>query len=489
MFSLADLFERVAAKSWHGSVENLSGEKLTAKQCEKAYSILQQRDICLGFGDRLIVKAQSDVFTIAVILAAWQLGLTVVPVKEDARNTAVGSVATDCNAKALFERGKLQLLGTYRSEKKRFKFCSAPRLTGADLALIIYTSGSTGNPKGIMLTHQNVLTALQSITHYLRLTKEDRILCLSPLSFDYGLYQILFALFKECTTVLYNKIFHPIQALQAIDQFNISILPFVPAMGSTLVSLVSVVKPDLSQLRSITNTGGHLSESIIQAWKFHCPHVNIYSMYGLTECKRALYLEPELWEQKMGSVGKPIPGIEAKIFIFDTLDDSYREAEADVIGELYVRGSAVMQAYNDPNVLRETYILEGKYRDDNWLATGDLFSRDKDGFYFFRGRSKDLIKQAGFCLFPKDLENLIDACPLVHLNVVVGSVDKQGNEYAICVVELRKNCPDHKIQFHDWLKQNLDSDYIPREIRFVEAIQLTENNKVDRNYLKKEIQG
>lgn len=489
MFSLADLFDKVVANSWHGSLESLTGEKLTAPKCEKALALLQKSETELTRGDRIVVRAHSDIFTVAAMLAAWRLGLAVVPVKGDASEAAVQSVASDCNAKAIFEKDRIVSLGTYRSEQKRFEFCSASKVTGVDLALIIYTSGSTGRPKGIMLTHQNVLTSLESITQYLRLTAQDRVLCLSPLSFDYGLYQVLFALYKDCATVLYDKTFNPIQVLTAVPENKVSVLPIVPAMGAALAKLLPLVKPDLSMLRSITNTGGHLSEFVIRAWKAYCPELSVFSMYGLTECKRAMYLEPELWEQKMGSVGKPIPGLDARIFQYNSDTDSYREAAENEIGELYVRGSAVMQAYYDPNAQGGATIVHGLYRDDNWLATGDLFSRDTEGFYYFKGRSKDLIKQAGFCLFPKDLENLIDACPLVHLSVVMGSKDRFQSEIAVCVVELHDKTQENQKQFKEWLKGNLDADYTPREIKFAETIQLTANSKIDRKILQKELQA
>ncbi|WP_444898455.1 class I adenylate-forming enzyme family protein [Microbulbifer sp. SSSA003] len=489
MFSLADLFDRVTSGFWSGSLENLTGENLSNQCCERALSLLQLADTPLVHGDRLVIRAQNDIPTVATMLAAWHLGLVVVPVKGDASQSSVSAIASDCNAKAIVEGEKVISLATYRSQQRLFELSTPVRVTGVDLALIIYTSGSTGKPKGIMLTHQNVLTSLDSLSQYLRLAETDRILCLSPLSFDYGLYQVLFALKTGCSTILYDKTFNPLHALKVISDQKISVLPIVPAMGAALAKLLTLVKPDLSVLRALTNTGGHLPEYVIRTWKEYCPALDVFSMYGLTECKRALYLEPELWEQKMGSVGKPIPGLDARIFLMDAGTNAYREAEVNEIGELFVRGSGVMQAYYDPCAQGGAQIFNGLYRDDNWLATGDLFSRDQEGFYYFRGRSKDLIKQAGFCLFPKDLEAVIDTCPLVHLSVVLGSLDKFQNEVAVCVVELQENTPENQQQLKVWLKENLDADYTPREVRFVESIDLTANGKIDKKKLEQELQA
>ncbi|WP_444905599.1 class I adenylate-forming enzyme family protein [Microbulbifer sp. SSSA008] len=488
MFSLASLFEKVVKKCWQGRLENLDGEVLTAAHCEDAWLSLTNEEVCFSSGDRILVCTQSEIEAVAIMLAAWKMGLVVVPAKGDLSQASIKMIASDCNAKAIWRAGKIEALPDYQQECSKFEVSSTPVVTGVDLALVIYTSGSTGKPKGIMLTHQNVLTSLASISQYLGLTAQDRILCLSPLSFDYGLYQVLFALYSNCTTILYDKPFNPIQALKTISERDISVLPIVPAMGAALVKLVGLVKPDLSNLRSITNTGGHLSEYMIRAWKEYCPNLNVFSMYGLTECKRALYLEPELWEEKMGSVGKPIPGLDARVFIPHSEVSKFREAKADEVGELYVRGTAVMQGYYNPAAQGGAEIFSGRYRDDNWLATGDLFTRDQDGFFYFKGRSKDLIKQGGFCLFPKDLENHIDMCLLVHINAVIGTKDKLENEVATCVVELHENTADNQKQFRTWLKANIDTDYMPRDIRFVDGIQLTANSKVDRKRLEQDLQ-
>ncbi|WP_444930790.1 class I adenylate-forming enzyme family protein [Microbulbifer sp. SSSA002] len=488
MFSLADLFERVVANRWQGRLESLSGEVLTSTHCRDALLSLSGGEIGFRAGDRIVVCTQSEIEAVAIMLAAWQLGLVVVPVKGDLGPSTIEMIARDCNAKALWRAGNVELLQSFQAEQRQFEISTAPVVTGIDLALIIYTSGSTGKPKGIMLTHQNVLVSLASICQYLDLQVQDRVLCLSPLSFDYGLYQVLFALYANCTTILYDKPFNPIQALKAIADQRISVLPIVPAMGAALVKLVNLVKPNLSDLRSITNTGGHLSEYMIRSWKEYCPDLNVFSMYGLTECKRALYLEPELWEEKMGSVGKPIPGLDARIFVPASDATKLREAEASEVGELYVRGAAVMQGYFNQAAQGGAEMVPGQYRDDNWLATGDLFNRDKDGFFYFKGRSKDLIKQGGFCLFPKELENHIDLCPLVHLNAVVGTKDKLENEVATCVVQLHDNTADNQQQFRTWLKANIDADYMPRDIKFVDSIQLTANSKVDRKHIEQALQ-
>lgn len=485
VFSLADLYQSVIQNLWKGSVVTLQGDELNSSACLKAFELLSNRNIHWQCGDRIIIRAHNDVHTIATMLAAWQMGLVVVPVKEDMNDLAIEAIAQDCNAKGVWQPGQLTERADYQLEQALFTINQPGCITGSDLALIIYTSGSTGSPKGIMLSHQNVLTSLSSISQYLKITPQDRIICLSPLSFDYGLYQVLFALYCHCTTILYEQNFNPIQIVKTLDSEKITVLPFVPAIASSLVRVLPLLKTRLENLRAVTNTGGHLSESVIRQWKSACNDLDVYSMYGLTECKRALYLEPHLWEEKMGSVGLPIPGLDARVFL--PTEQGYKEANTHEVGELFVRGSAVMQGYFNPNAQGGAKTLSGRYRDDNWLATGDLFSRDEEGFYYFKGRSKELIKQAGYCLYPKDIENIIESCPWVHLNAVVGSQDKSGLEMAVAIIELNENTQANKEACEEWLKDNIDADYRPRECRFVESISLTPNRKVDKKKLVSEL--
>ncbi len=485
IFSLADLYQNVIENRWEGAVTTPQGDELNSTSCQQALSLLSLSEVQWQRGDRIIIRAHNDIKTIAILLAAWQSSLVVVPVKEDMSDKAIEAIAKDCNAKGFWQQGQIVKLSHHNPEQALFETTENECVTGPDLALIIYTSGSTGLPKGIMLSHQNVVTSLASISQYLQLTPQDRIICLSPLSFDYGLYQVLFALYCNCTTLLYDQKFNPIQIIRILDSEKISVLPFVPAVASALVRVLPLLKTDLINLRAVTNTGGHLSESVIRQWKSICNNLDVYSMYGLTECKRALYLEPHLWEEKMGSVGLPIPGLDARVFL--PSEQGYKEAQANEVGELYVRGSAVMQGYFNPNAQGGSKTIPGRYRDDNWLATGDLFSRDEEGFYYFKGRSKELIKQAGYCLYPKDIENIIESCPLVHLNAVVGSQDRSGLEIAIAVIELNENTKENQGACEEWLKSNIDADYRPRECRFVESISLTSNCKVDKKKLVSEL--
>jgi acyl-CoA synthetase (AMP-forming)/AMP-acid ligase II len=182
-----------------------------------------------------------------------------------------------------------------------------------DLASLIYTSGSTGRPKGVMLTHLNMVSAATSIVEYLENTSDDVIHSVLPLSFDYGLYQILMAFKFGGSVVLERSFAYPYQTIDIIMRERVTGLPIVPTIAAILLKLRNLEKYDLSSLRYITNTAQALPVKHITGLQEVFPKAKIYSMYGLTECKRVSYLPPEEINRIPTSVGRAMPNTEAYI--------------------------------------------------------------------------------------------------------------------------------------------------------------------------------
>ena len=162
-----------------------------------------------------------------------------------------------------------------------------------DLAAVIYTSGSTGEPKGVTLTHGNMTFAADSIIEYLQMDGSDRILCVLPLSFDYGLYQLLMSIRVGATLVLEPGFAFPGRVVQLLEAHRITGLPGVPTLFQVLLSLRGLADRELPDLRFLTNTAAALPAPTVDAIRRTFPNARLYSMYGLTECKRATYLPPE----------------------------------------------------------------------------------------------------------------------------------------------------------------------------------------------------
>lgn len=220
-----------------------------------------------------------------------------------------------------------------------------------DLATIIYTSGSTGDPKGVMSAHCNVLAAARSISTYLENVEEDIILCALPLSFDYGLYQVLMTFLFGGAIVLEKSFVFPYKVLERLVAEKATGFPLVPTMAALLLQMDDLSTFDFSSLRYISNTAAALPPAHIKKLTECFPDARIYSMYGLTECKRVSYLPPEEIRRRPGSVGIAMPNEE--VFI---VDENGNEVAPGEIGELVIRGSNVMQGYwNDPETTQRVY--------------------------------------------------------------------------------------------------------------------------------------
>lgn len=350
------------------------------------------------------------------------------------------------------------------------------RCIDIDLASLIYTSGSTGNPKGTMLTHHNMTTAATSIVQYLENTSSDIILDCLPLSFDYGLYQILMS-FKFGGTVVLEKSFVYIhQILDTIIKNRVTGWPLVPTMAAILLTLKNLDQYDFSHLRYITNTGQALLPSHINRLIRIFPKVRIYSMYGLTECKRVSYLPPEELEKRPSSVGKAIPNTE--VYIID--EQGNEITNAGQIGELVVRGSHVMKGYW--NLPEETakVLHPGKYPGEKVLHTGDLFKKDEDGYLYFIGRKDNMFKSAGQLISPIEVENALCECEDVVEAVIAGVEDEILGQAIKAFVVLTDESQMTEKDIIQFCSERLESHMVPKYVVFKESLPKTSSGKIQR---------
>ncbi len=347
-----------------------------------------------------------------------------------------------------------------------------------DLAAVLYTSGSTGEPKGVTVTNRNMTFVADSIIEYLELGPEDRILCVLPLSFGYGLYQLLTCVRSAATLVLETGFTYPGRVVQALESERITGLPGVPTVFQVLISLRGLADRELPHLRFLTNAGAGLPAATLAAVRRTFPGARLYSMYGQTECTRVCYLPPEQLDARPTSVGIPIPGTEAWVE-----DDAGRAARPEEVGELMVRGSHVMQGYwEDPEGTAER-LRPGRWPWERVLATGDLFRQDAEGYLYFVSRRDDIIKSRGEKVVPREVEEVLHAVSGVREAAVVGVADEllgqavhahvapeSGEE--LDPAELRRHCADR-----------LEVHMVPRQIVVHAALPRTSNGKIDRRAL------
>jgi long-chain acyl-CoA synthetase len=399
------------------------------------------RGLGVGRGDRVAVAVTNSANAAIGIYGVLRAGGIVVPLNATIKadrlgrvvaasgavvviaDSAVSGVVTDARRAAPAVRhvvGADAAIGADPSlaELRASRPVVLPGRVDCDVAAVIYTSGSTGDPKGVTLTHHNIMFASGSIIEYLGLGARDRILCCLPLSFDYGLYQLLMAVRVGASVVLERGFAFPGRVIGLLETEHVTCLPGVPTLFTMLVGLRGIADHNLPALRLLTNTGAALPVATITRLRRAFPNAALVSMYGLTECKRVSYLPPSELDRRPDSVGIPIPGTEAWVARGDG-----SVADTGEVGELMVRGSHVMRGYwNDPDATRER-LRPGRYPWESVLATGDLFRRDADGFLYFVARRDQVLKSRGEKVAPREVEEAIAAYAGVRDVVVVGAAD------------------------------------------------------------------
>ncbi len=344
-----------------------------------------------------------------------------------------------------------------------------------DLASIIYTSGSTGDPKGVTMLHRNMVSAATSITTYLENVEDDIVLNMLPFSFDYGLYQLLMVFKFGGTLVLEKSFGYPYQIIELIRKEKITGLPCVPTMFAILLQLEKLEDVDLSSVRYITNTAAALPPNFIPRLQKIFKSARIFSMYGLTECKRVSYLPPEMISEKPDSVGIAMPNTEVWI-----ADDDGSELPRGKIGELAVRGGSVMQGYwNEPETTAKV-LKTGRYPWEKALFTGDLFKMDADGYLYFVGRKDDIIKCRGERVSPKEIENVLYSMPEIMNARVIGIPHEIFGQAIKAEIVLRDNVSLTDKQVLAYCRKNLEDLMVPQFVEFVKSLPISASGKIKR---------
>ncbi len=342
-----------------------------------------------------------------------------------------------------------------------------------DLAALVYTSGTTGVPKGVMLTHLNMVSAASSITEYLENEESDVIINFLPLSFDYGLYQVLMAFKMGARVVLEKSFTYPYSVISRIQSERVTGFPGVPTIFAILLQLKDLAKYDLTSLRYITNTGAALSVSHIERLREVFPHCRLYSMYGLTECKRVSYLPPAELERRPDSVGIAMPNTEVYV-----VDDEGRRLDVGEVGELVVRGSNVMKGYWKMPEETAKVLRPGVHPGESVLYTGDLFRIDEEGFLYFVARKDDIIKSRGEKVSPKEVENVLYGLPQVSQAAVIGVPDEILGQAikAILVVRSGSQLDEKEVLSH--CAAHLEDFMVPKVVEFRESMPTTSSGKI-----------
>lgn len=353
-----------------------------------------------------------------------------------------------------------------------------PGTIDQDLASIVYTSGSTGDPKGVMLTHLNMVSAARSVSGYLELQSDDVIICVLPLAFDYGLYQLLMSFRVGATLVLERSFAFPIKVLETMERERVTVLPGVPTVFSLLMNVKTLSDYPLESLRKITNTAAALPEDHIHRLRKLFPQALLYSMYGLTECKRVTYLPPAQLDIRPTSVGRGMPNEEVWL-----VDESGRRLPNGSSGELVIRGSNVMRGYWEKPEETAKRLKPGPLAGEMVLYSGDIFRTDSEGYLYFVARKDDIIKSRGEKVSPREVENVLYSMQGVLEAAVVGVPDDLLGQAVKAYLVLE---PTLHLSERDVIKYclaHLESFMAPKFVTFVDELPKTDTGKIRKTGL------
>ncbi len=508
-YTLVDDFLAGSASRFSDKTAIVCGERrLTYGEFDETSNRIAQALVSGGVrqGDRVVVFLENSIEAAVSIFGILRAGAVFVVINSTTKPRKLEFILDDCSAKALIIGAKCvesyravisgaQLMecvvvcgeGAYPKidshqivdfERDLSSFPSSRpgrRVIDVDLAALIYTSGSTGSPKGVAVSHLNVISAANSITEYLENVADDVIINVLPMSFDYGLYQLLMSARVGATLVLENSFAYPFAIVERIQEERVTGFPGVPTVFAMLLQMGDVQPDRFDSVRYVTNTAAALPPAHILRLKGLFRNAKIFSMYGLTECKRVSYLKPDELDRRPASVGRGMPNVQVLV-----VDEDGKPVPPGVVGELTVRGSNVMMGYWNCPEETASVIRSGRAPWERVLYTGDLFKQDEDGFLYFVSRKDDMIKSRGEKVSPTEVERVIQEMAGVSEAVVIGLSDPILGQAvkAIVVRSGASSVTGRNVIEH--CASRLENFMVPREVEFADVLPKTSTWKVRR---------
>jgi benzoate-CoA ligase len=348
-----------------------------------------------------------------------------------------------------------------------------------DTALWKFTSGSTGQPKGVALTHRNsIYNFLCYGRQILQYREDDITLSVPKLFFGYARDAgVIFAFGSGASAAIFAERSTPEKIFEMIETYRPTILINVPTMINSMVDSPGAKNRDLSSLRYSTSAGEALPEEIYHRWK-DTFDVEILDFIGSAELYHG-YVSNRLGEVKPGSLGKLVPGYESMI-----IDETGKNVPDGEVGELCVKGqSAALLYWHEYEKTQKTFKGE-------WVHTGDLFKRDKDGYYWFMGRGGDVLKVGGIFVAPLEIENCVLAHPAVKECAVIGAPDSQGLVKPMAFIVPKESIQpsgDLANEIREYVKSHLAPYKYPRWVIFVDELPKDDRGKIRKRHLREKI--
>jgi acyl-CoA ligase (AMP-forming) (exosortase A-associated) len=520
MRNLFDIVQTAARRTPDGEALVSGDARLTYLELARLGSAFNHALSALGVerGARVVILLDKRIETVVSMLGAAAAGYVFVPVNPLLKPNQVAHILQDCRAGYLVTTAlRARALGAAclaavshliivdDSDALNLKLAATVRVhcwpdlgdaahrdapasvlptsvIDTDLAAILYTSGSTGLPKGVMLSHRNLLEGAWSVADYLHHDSSDRILAVLPLSFDAGLSQLTSAWSAGATVVLLNYL-SARDVVLACEREHITAITGVPPLWMQLAG-ATWSDTSRSALRYFANTGGHLPLPVLQKLRSIFPGATPFLMYGLTEAFRSTFLDPAQIDLRPDSIGKAVPN--ARVLV---VHEDGSPCAPEETGELVHVGAFVTLGYwNDATRTAQRYrpspeIKPGAAPGDIAVWSGDLVRRDSEGYLYFVARNDAQIKSSGYRISPEEIEETIHASGLVSEAVAVGVPDDELGEAIVLLVVMataRASIDD----LSGWCTQRLPRYMVPKRIVTCQDIPRNPNGKFDRVALR-----
>ncbi len=353
-----------------------------------------------------------------------------------------------------------------------------------DVATILYTSGTTGHPKGVLLTHHNLIRNAEAAIRVIGPSRKDVFMALLPMFHTFSWTgNVIIPIMLGCKTYISAAITPPKTWLRAMGREGVTVMIAVPQIYSVLAKEARGFKKlflkfwSMRKLRFCLSGAAPLPEQVRARFE-KAFGLHILEGYGLTETSPIVAVtHPKA--KKRGSVGRALPGVDIRI-----VDESGRHLGHGNEGEICVRGPNITKGYHaNPDATRELFT------EDGWLKTGDIGVLDEEGFLFIRDRKKDMVIVKGLKVFPAQIEQVIAGHPSVQETAVIGIPDGSGNETMKCFCVPKKDRELDKADISRFIKANLDAYKRPREVEIVKALPKNTMHKVlKRELLRRELE-
>lgn len=347
----------------------------------------------------------------------------------------------------------------------------------SDLAIIQYTGGTTGKPKGVMLTHANLVanTLQVAVWCYGMEQGKEKYLAALPLFHVFGLTVLLHQAVYRAGSLLLVPRFDPKMVLDTIRRRKPTVFPGAPTMYIAMINYPNMTDGDFGSIRVCVSGAAPLPRDLQLKFEQQSGG-RLIEGYGLTEASPVAICNPIWGFRKPGSIGVPLPDTDVRIVGPNSLES----LSLGEIGELVIRGPQVMAGYwNRPD--ETAAVLQ-----DGWLRTGDLGTIDEDGFFKIMDRKKDIIIAGGFNVYPREVEEVLFEHPAVVEASVLGVLDSYRGETVKAYIVLRKGWQVSEMQLDRWCRDRLAAYKVPRQYEFRESLPQSMIGKVLRRKLREE---